>query len=202
MIKKKKEGAMKKIVVFLCSLVLFIGLSGVAGAALIQFTDITGFTATGTDPTTDYNSHGWGAVNKLDGLVDHVSWTHHFTFDQPVEELLSGTLKLFLVDNEKDVLWKPWTYELASGWAEDGSFDFGEVNTKAYSYDVNAAYLADGKFKVTLFSAGGDFFIEKSELSISYNASYNSVSEPATLLLMGAGFLGLAAAGRRKFNRN
>ena len=183
------------VVIFGLAMLLFVG---VAGAVPMTLTDTTIFTDDGTVASEDYNSHGWGDVNLLDGSSDYVAWTHHYTFTPPAEEVIDGSLTLSLRDDsEYD------SFEFAFGWAEDGTWGFGEVDTNDYTYDINASYLEDGSFSVVLASLWGDFYIDKSVLEIIYNpsdpnAASAPVPEPATLLLVGGGAIGLADL-RKKF---
>ena len=161
--------------------------------------DTTKFTAGGTVASEDYNSHGWGAVNYLEGSSDYVSWTHHYEFTPPAEEVINGSLTLWLEDDSKRD-----PFEFAFGWAEDGTWGFGEVDTNDYTYDINASYLDDGSFSVVLASLWGDFYIDKSVLEIIYNpsdpnAASAPVPEPATMLLLGSGLIGVSFVGRKKF---
>ena len=166
-----------------------------SSAMALSFTDTTIFTRTGTSPSEDYDSHGWGDVNRLNAIGDHVSWTHHFGFDPPANEVFSGKLTLFLRDDGG----RFDSFEIGFGWAEDGSWDLGEVNTGAYAYDIAGSFLMDGEFSLTLGSLWGDFFIDRSELEITYAAA--PVPEPATILLMGTGLLGLVAYSRKRFSK-
>lgn len=195
---------MKKFLVFLAAILLVFGMAGTSAAVPITFTDTTGFTSSGTDPFEDLDDYGWGHVDFLDGSGDYVQWTHHFEFDPPADQVLSGTLALYLYDDDDDPGWFPW--EFALGWAEDGTWDYGEVNTGNYLYDVTASYLEDGTFQVTLVDLWGDFGITRSDLSVTYapaavpEPTPEPTPEPATVLLMGAGLglFGLGALCRKK----
>lgn len=176
-------------------LLLAIGVAGFATAShatLITMEDTTYFTADGTNAAEDYVSHGWGDVNKLDGLTDHVSWTHYYDFTPSADYLVSGNLTVYLKDDQYDPWYAP--FEFGFGYAEDGTWDLGEVNTGSYDYGLDIAALSDGEFNVTLASLGGDFYIKKAILTIDYVP----IPEPATLLLLGTAFGGLFLARRRK----
>ena len=181
---------MKRFFVLICAVTLVLGVVPTVDA--LPITDITTFNSTGTNPAEDYVSHGQGTVNKLDGALDYVKWTHHFDFDPPAEEVLSGTITISLRDDGD------WWGEFAFGWTEGGSWDLGEVDTGDYSYSVGASYLADGTFTVTLASVLGDFYIDQSALEISYNP-IASIPDVTTLALLGtAAMIGAAVFGRKE----
>jgi len=105
---------MKRFFVLICAVTLVLGVVPTVDALLI--TDETAFNSGGTNPAEDYVNHGRFTVNKLDGWGDFVKWTHHFDFDPPAEEVLSGAITISLSDDGDR-----WC-EYAFGWAEDNNF--------------------------------------------------------------------------------
>ena len=190
------------VVIFGLAMLFVVGISG---ATLITITDTTIFTESGTVESLDYNSHGWGEVNRLDGPFDYVYWTHHYEFAPPAAAVIDGSLTLWLRDDSVND-----PFEFAFGWAEDGTWGFGEVDTDDYTFDVNAPYLEDGSFSVVLASLWDDFYIDRSDLKITYNsialsvpsassAPIAPVPEPATMFLLGSGLIGISIVGRKQY---
>jgi hypothetical protein len=189
----------------LFSIVLVLGMAGAASA--VTLTDVTLFTATGTTQAEDYVSHGWGDVNFLsppteDPLhYDYVAWEHKFTFSPPAYQIISGTLKLYLRNEPDEFAWvyrMPEQPQYAFAWMENAHWNIGQVDDGTYPHDVNVNFLADGVLNMRIASGGGDFYIDKSELTINYNPV--SVPEPSTMLLLGPVLVGLAGI-RRKFKK-
>jgi hypothetical protein len=174
-----------------CALVVFVSVLASTTLFAASVTDqiafgSAGITTESSDTYADAFSYGWGAVNFLNGTGDWISWTHAFAPVIPAN-VTGATLAVTLRDDASDAF---FSNEYALGWTESGQWAVGEVNTGTYSYNVNFAYLADGRFEVTLASLGGDFYVDSSSLNITYNSSGPvSVPEPSLLLFLGIGLV-------------
>ncbi|MDY6988944.1 MAG: PEP-CTERM sorting domain-containing protein [Thermodesulfobacteriota bacterium] len=189
---------MKMVLVFLFAVTLVLGGVGIARAVPMTLTDTTVVTPTATILLVDYVDRGRGYVNFLDSFGDDAKWTHHLYLDPATAEILAGTSAVPPRNEEGHVWRKLLTWEIAIGYPEDGSWDFGAVDTGNDRYDVRVSYLEDGELTIALGSLMGEFYIDQSDLEITYNL----VPEPATtMLLMGTGLLVLAGLGKKRLPR-
>lgn len=191
---------MRKLILILNVALLFFGICATANAIPYTVIDTTYFTADGTNATEDYVAHGWGDVDKLDGSGDYVKWQHQYAFSPPLGTITSATLEISLNDDETDRLFRLCTYEMGLVFDESGQWTFGEVDTGTYGYNADGSYLGDGSFFVTIGSLWGDFSIVSSTLTINYDSTGDQapVPEPASLLLLGTGLIGIATIGRKR----
>ena len=188
---------MKKVIARSLALV-FAGSLLVAGNAMATsyiMTDTVVFTANGTIESGDLDSYGGNEVNYLDSGGDWVAWTHHYDFDPEPVTLTGASLNLTVYDDGSDN-W--WGLEFGIVMAEDGTVGFREFDDATYGFDLELTSLTDGEFSVALVSLWGDFYIDSSELVVTYDANSAPVPEPATMLLLGAGMVGLAGYSRRR----
>jgi hypothetical protein len=189
---------MKKFTVFLCAMSLVFGLVGIADATPFEYSDwYIDFT---------YVENG-----------DSKIWEHNINdsgFNPSKDILASVDIDLGLSDDvcplldPLDLEWGGWrrgfisgNFETAELSADGVTYDVGEIDFGLYTVSLTAwLQLQDtGLLDVTLTGTGGDFYFGFSHLEASGETA--PVPEPATMLLVGSGLIGLAGLGRRKFIR-
>jgi len=201
---------MKKLTVLLCSLALVFSLTGIAGAISIP-------SCVGDDCFKDVVRFGSCDLGLLLSGSGEYSWEHRTPsdFEVPFDTVQSATLEIFATfvnEDESSVLaegtllgtlnnatwsWSSWRIE-GSSYNVAPIFSAGWTNGDIF--DVTLAY-DEGFTRFFGCEIPGHLYLASSVLEICYENGTAPVPEPSTILLMGAGLLGLVAVGRRKFNR-
>lgn len=189
---------MKKTTIFLCSLALVFSVVGVAGAVPTTWTDFINFR-----PDRYLG-------NDLFYVHDISDGDNGFQgYSMGGDDVVYGyALQIALRDdydrrNEGEV-----AFINQPGISGDGYYNFNYTSqTFGWSLAGLLSLNWDGRLGVTIDRRAGDFYVNYSRLvARGDNGSGTAtgtapVPEPSTILLMGAGLLGLVAVGRRKFNR-
>lgn len=171
---------MKKLSILVFSLFLIVVMGGAVNAALYTHT---------YNPTDIF-------LMKYE-KPSFVEWWAYITpaYNPSTEYVTAAYLDLYLRGDgdsypEKGKLLVSTDYKLEQ-YIDNPNID------QAVTLDVGLAYLQDGNTLFKLIAIEGDFWFEKATL----RAFTSPVPEPGTMLLLGAGLLGLAGYGRRKFNK-
>ena len=203
---------MKKFVLLLCAISLIFGLVGVAGATVLTFDNITSGTGSGLI-TTSYGGFIW----------ENFSWFHKDVLfpgqplgGHPYEmSTVSGEYGVANWDITKTASISGGLFNFYSAWLTSPFLDKMEIEVKGWSGGTvlysDTVYplqpdptdplkLGPTEFVFNYFGIDQLTFgtTESNFAMDNFNAS--PVPEPATLLMLGFGLVGLAGLGRKRFH--
>jgi len=144
--------------------------------------------------------------DQLVGWYDSFDYTHDLTDNSPTpfnpgeDLILSYNLNVSLYDDRGFLDLGEIAFIDQPGLLGDGVYDFSYTN-QDFGWSLTGLLSLNllGGLDVTITSVGGDFYLASSTLTACGDNASAPVPEPATLLLLGSGLLGLA--GLRKRNK-
>ena len=193
---------MKKFLVFLCAMSLVFGVVGVAGAVAIPFQVGTGGFLEETVTS------GPGVLGSWDALGTNEFWLDEGETSQVIDffdiwtplALAEGTVTAnveLLSPSPSEDVYNTGTFKLFAFFIlSNGSVTWGDPEPVPYSYGG----MDGGILTLDLIDIPSEWQCG-THYTFSGTITNNQapVPEPATILLLGTGLIGLAGLGRRKF---
>ena len=194
---------MNKLLVFLCTIAVVFFTVGIASAVPI---------VDPWDPSDVFLKH-----DGTEGGVMQYDWTFDLTddnFNPSCQDVTTAVVSVSLYDDEEDPVETPNEYarlyvggpDAFGDWVEE--FGLGKLDdptNRSFTLSgTNLDTLSDqGTLNVRLVATGGDFFFDSARLEVEATECPESpVPEPASMLLMGTGLIGLAGLlGRKKLRK-
>ena len=205
----------KKFLVSLCTILMFLGMIGVANAITIAGYDFddNAFADTLISSSGSYTTSGGSLEEVLTDINVNTyaySWDNGAYVELGFEDnyLVNGTgddLALFEMGNIEDYFEVSITIGGTTNWYQsfDTGYDSGMWNIDVAFIDLDDFGIGSGAYLSSIVIGLDDSGMQpEARPSLSLVGALNSTSsvpEPATLLLLGTGLLGLAGLRRKKF---
>ena len=185
---------------FLCAIMLVFGMMGTASADLYDDTIVDNYWFNSSNTihtwTFDLNNDSLliGDINSGDTI--NSAYLNMGFYDDILSDPIVGFGGSFpfyypILEGERGSL-------LTDGSVRLNNVEIGFANTFA-SINVLAQLVTDHVLGVTVEWVSGDFGVVGGTLNGEYTPA--PVPEPATILLMGVGLLGMVGIGRKRFNK-
>lgn len=200
---------MRKLSLLLISILVLMGTGGIAAAAPMTWTDVIDFNPDRLVPPTLSYHHSIAD----DGFTSY--WMDNENGD---DQVFSYDLEVEIYDDNQGSWRRGWlgglVYihdygEAAAIWTAGGVYSYNfAFSSNTYNNDGDlheflgiADIYHDGTLNVSISSWYGDFYVASSTLTAHGDNGTDGmapVPEPATMILMGLGLVGLAGVSRKK----